>query len=96
METVMPYTTEIFTAFTSALITWLFSIRKQKTELKKSELDNIEQGLKIYREQMEYLSAQVSYEREQKEIERDKTEKLQEKIKSLEDELINYKKVICK
>ena len=47
-------------SFFSALVTWFFTRRKNNAEAKKSELDNVENAIAIWREMAQQLAVELS------------------------------------
>ena len=50
---------DVVIAASTATITWIFSRKKQNAEIKKSELDNVEQAIVIWRGLAEDLGKKV-------------------------------------
>lgn len=72
-EIVIPGVTGLF----SSLITWIFSRKKEKIEVQSSEITNVQEAIKIWREMATDLKAEVA--------------DLKEKVETLTTEIHNLR-----
>ena len=72
-EVVIPATTGLF----GSLVTWLFGRKKEKLEVESSEITNVQEAIKIWREMATDLKAEVA--------------DLKDKVESLTTEIHNLR-----
>lgn len=84
-DTLMTTLLSFFTAFSGAFIGWLFGRKRQKGELNRLHIDNIDAAIATWQKVVDALEAQVARLLEQKKSDADKIEELCKQVSVLQD-----------
>lgn len=93
LEFIQQYIGEAITALVGGFAGWFFTRKKQLAEIQASELDNVDNAVRIYREMIDDLGKQLRTAIAELDEAKRIIKELEQKIEALTVELTKYKQL---